>query len=162
MMLHNKVAVVYGAAGSIGEAVARAFAREGAHVFLTGHARGPVDSVAHDISASDGFAEAAEVDALDEQAIETHLKSVVAKEGRIDISFNAVAIPDSQGRSAVSGRPPLGTILLRSTPTRNLLPAARRAARYMIRTTPGVIMTVGALHSRIGSHWSGATVPPNR
>ena len=34
MLLENKVAVIYGAGGSIGGAVARAFAREGAKAFL--------------------------------------------------------------------------------------------------------------------------------
>ena len=34
MLLENKVAVIYGAGGPIGGAVARAFAREGARVFL--------------------------------------------------------------------------------------------------------------------------------
>jgi len=37
MMLKDKVAVTYGAGGGIGGAVARAFASEGARVFLTGH-----------------------------------------------------------------------------------------------------------------------------
>jgi NAD(P)-dependent dehydrogenase (short-subunit alcohol dehydrogenase family) len=36
MMLENKVAVIYGAGGVIGSAVARAFAADGANVFLTG------------------------------------------------------------------------------------------------------------------------------
>ena len=36
MLLENKNAVIYGAAGTVGAAVARAFAREGARVFLTG------------------------------------------------------------------------------------------------------------------------------
>jgi NAD(P)-dependent dehydrogenase (short-subunit alcohol dehydrogenase family) len=38
MMLKNKVAVIYGAGGAVGSAVARAFAREGAKLFLTGRA----------------------------------------------------------------------------------------------------------------------------
>ncbi len=37
MMLQDKVAVIYGAAGAIGGAVARGFAAEGARLFLTGH-----------------------------------------------------------------------------------------------------------------------------
>ena len=36
MLLENKNAVIYGGGGSIGGAVARAFAREGARVFLAG------------------------------------------------------------------------------------------------------------------------------
>jgi NAD(P)-dependent dehydrogenase (short-subunit alcohol dehydrogenase family) len=36
MMLQNKIAVIYGAGGAVGGAVARAFARDGANLFLTG------------------------------------------------------------------------------------------------------------------------------
>ena len=65
MMLKDKVAVIYGAGGGIGGAVARAFASEGASVFLTGRDRAPVDAVAEGIATGGGFAEAATVDALD-------------------------------------------------------------------------------------------------
>jgi shikimate 5-dehydrogenase len=67
MMLNDKAAVIYGAGGAIGGAVARAFAREGAELFLTGRLRKPVEAVAEDIVAAGGSAEAAEVDALDER-----------------------------------------------------------------------------------------------
>jgi NAD(P)-dependent dehydrogenase (short-subunit alcohol dehydrogenase family) len=49
MMLKDKVAVIYGAGGAIGGAVARAFAGEGAKLFLTGRRRAPVEAVARDI-----------------------------------------------------------------------------------------------------------------
>ena len=51
-MLDDKVAVVYGAGGAIGSAVARAFATEGARVFLTGRLAAPVDAVAREIVAA--------------------------------------------------------------------------------------------------------------
>ena len=35
MLLEGKTAVIYGGAGSIGSAAAKAFAREGAHVYLS-------------------------------------------------------------------------------------------------------------------------------
>ena len=95
MMLEDRVAVIYGAGGGIGGAVARAFAREGAKLFLTGRLRAPVE-VANDVVAAGGSAEAAEVDALDEQAVDKHLQSVIDKAGRVDISFNAVGIPDTR------------------------------------------------------------------
>jgi NAD(P)-dependent dehydrogenase (short-subunit alcohol dehydrogenase family) len=41
MMLKDKVAVIYGAGGAIGGAVARAFASEGARLFLTGRSLAP-------------------------------------------------------------------------------------------------------------------------
>jgi NAD(P)-dependent dehydrogenase (short-subunit alcohol dehydrogenase family) len=94
-MLKNKVAVIYGAGGGIGRAVARAFAKEGPRFFSPGSTwrrskRSPRTSL------PPGAAEAAEVDALDEQAIDKHLQSVIDKAGRLDISFNAIAIPDAK------------------------------------------------------------------
>jgi NADP-dependent 3-hydroxy acid dehydrogenase YdfG len=77
MLLKDKVAVIYGAGGAIGGAVARAFARDGARLFLTGRRRAPVEAVAKDIVSAGGSAEAAEVDALDEQAVDAHLQSVI-------------------------------------------------------------------------------------
>lgn len=150
-MLQDKVAVVYGAAGSIGAAVARAFAREGARVYVTGHRLDPVDALARDIAGSGGLAEPAEVDALDETAIEAHLRSVVEKKRRIDISFNAVAIPDSQLVGDYLVDLDLDRFLraLTSYATSYFL-TARAAARRMQPQRSGVIMTVGALHSRIG------------
>jgi NAD(P)-dependent dehydrogenase (short-subunit alcohol dehydrogenase family) len=46
MMLKDKVAVIYGAGGALGGALARAFAREGANLFLTGRSLAPVEAVA--------------------------------------------------------------------------------------------------------------------
>lgn len=151
MMLKDKVAVIYGAAGGIGDAVARAFARDGAKVFLTGHLRGPVEALATEIDSANGSAEAAEVDALDEDALERHLRSVVDKAGRIDISFNAVGIPNA----GIVGSP-----LTELDAEQFILPirtyamayflTSRAAARYMIPNKSGVIMTVTAYHSRVG------------
>jgi NADP-dependent 3-hydroxy acid dehydrogenase YdfG len=96
MMLKDKVAVIYGAGGAIGSAVARAFAPEGVNLFLTGRHLAPVEVVAKEIVSAGGSADAAEVDALDEQAVDTHLQSVIDKAGRVDISFNAVGIPNAE------------------------------------------------------------------
>src|SRR5260370_19598020 len=96
MMLKDKVAVIYGAGGGVGGAVALAFAREGAKVFLTGRHLAPVEAVAKDIVSAGGSAQAAEFDALDEQAVDRHLQSVIDKAGRVRLSFKSVRIPDSE------------------------------------------------------------------
>ena len=49
MLLANRNAVIYGAGGPIGGAVARAFAREGARVHLAGRTSDKLDAVAADI-----------------------------------------------------------------------------------------------------------------
>ena len=151
MMLTDKVAVIYGGAGAIGGAVARAFAREGAKVFLTGRLRAPVEGIVADIVSAGGSAEAAEVDALDEQAVDKHLQSVIDKAGRLDISFNAVGIPNTN----IVGVPLVELdVELFSLPvtayTRSYFLTARLAARRMSPKKSGVIMVVSALHSRLG------------
>jgi NAD(P)-dependent dehydrogenase (short-subunit alcohol dehydrogenase family) len=151
MILKDKVAVIYGAAGAIGGAVARAFAREGAKLYLTGRRQAPVEAVAKEIISAGGFAEAAEVDALDEQAVGKHLRSVIDKASRVDISFNAVGIPDAK----ILGVPLVELDVEQfwlpiSSYTTSYFLTARLAARHMIPNKSGVIMTVTALHSRTG------------
>src|SRR5215208_6935163 len=145
MLLDGKVAVVYGAGGAIGSAVARAFAREGAAVFVTGRRRAPVQAVADDIVHADGSAEAGTIDALDELAVEQHLQYVVDRAGRVDISFNAVGIPDTE----IVGIPLVELDVERfsapiTTYARSYFLTARLAARHMVAEMSGVIMTVSA------------------
>ena len=151
MMLKDKVAVIYGAGGAIGGAVAGAFATEGANLFLTGRHLAPVEVVAKEVASAGGSAEAAEVDALDEQAVDTHLQSVIDEGGRIDISFNAVGIPDTEipGVPLVELDVEQFSLPITSYATSYFL-TARLAARHMIPNKSGVIMTVTALHSRTG------------
>jgi NAD(P)-dependent dehydrogenase (short-subunit alcohol dehydrogenase family) len=160
MLLKDKVTVIYGAGGAIGGAVARAFAAEGATLFLTGRKLAPVEDLAKDIVAAGGAAQAAEVDALDEQAIDQHLQSVVDKAGHLDISFNAVGIPDAE----ILGVPLVELDLERfSLPinayTRSYFLTARLAARRMVPNRSGVIMTVTALLSRTGAPLQGGYPP---
>jgi NAD(P)-dependent dehydrogenase (short-subunit alcohol dehydrogenase family) len=150
-MLENKVAVIYGAGGAIGSAVARAFASDGANLFLTGRHLAPVELVAKDVASAGGSAEAAEVDALDEQAMDNHLQSVVEKAGRVDISLNAIGIPNTK----ILGVPLIELdveqfTLPVTTYTTSYFLSARLAASHMVPNRSGVIMTVTSLHSRTG------------
>jgi NAD(P)-dependent dehydrogenase (short-subunit alcohol dehydrogenase family) len=160
MMLKNKVAVIYGAGGAIGGAVAGAFAREGATLFLTGRKRAAVALVAKEIASAGGSAETAEVDALDEQAVDKHLQSVIDKAGRVDISFNAVGIPDEKilGVPLVEIDAEQFSLAIASY-TRSYFLTARLAARRMVQNKSGVIMTVTALPSRTGTRLNGGYGP---
>src|SRR2546423_15613717 len=102
VLLENKNAVVYGAGGAIGAAVASAFAREGARVFLAGRTRATLDKGASEISARGGFAEGAEGDALDEGKGGGHALAITRNAGGLGISFNAIS------HGGVHGSPPLG------------------------------------------------------
>lgn len=157
MQLKDKYAIVYGAAGSVGSAVARAFAREGATVFLTGRTLAKVEAVATEIG---GAAEAAEVNALDGRAIEDHLKSVIGKVGRVDISFNAVGIPNTtlQGVALIDLDIEQFSLPIASY-TRSYFLTSRLAARQMIKQKSGVIMTVTSIPSRTGIPLMGGVGP---
>jgi len=153
-MLKDKVAVIYGAGGGIGGAAARAFASEGARVFLAGRRLAAVEVVAKDVVSAGGSAEAAQVDALDEQSLDGHLQAVVAKAGRVDVSFNAVGIASLYDAGILGV--PLTDLAARhftlpvTTLVNSYFLTARLAARHMIPNRSGVIMTVTALHSRTG------------
>jgi NAD(P)-dependent dehydrogenase (short-subunit alcohol dehydrogenase family) len=156
MILKDKVAVIYGAGGAIGGAVARAFASEGATLFVTGRKRAPLDALAKEIQSAGGFAKAAEVDALDEKAVDRHLQTVIDKAGRVDISFNAVGISDE----TILGVPLIdldvdGFSLAIASYTRSYFLTARLAARRMVQNKSGVIMTLSALPARTGTQSNG-------
>jgi NAD(P)-dependent dehydrogenase (short-subunit alcohol dehydrogenase family) len=160
MMLKDKVAVTYGAGGAVGGAVARAFAAEGAELFLSGRQLAPVQAVASDIVAAGGSAEAAEVDALDEQAVDKHLQSVIDKAGRLDISFDAVGIPSTRLLGVPLAELDVEQFSLPiTTYTRSYFLTARLAARRMVANRSGVIITVTTLQSRMGFATAGGFGP---
>jgi NAD(P)-dependent dehydrogenase (short-subunit alcohol dehydrogenase family) len=156
MLLKDKVAVIYGAGGAVGGAVARAFAREGARLFLTGRHVASVKGVANEIAS----AETSEVDALDEQAVDRHLQSVIDKAGRVDISFNAIGIPNTTLQGV-----PLAELAVEqfslpiATYTRSYFLTARLAARRMVAKQSGVIMTVTSIPSRTAIPLMGGVGP---
>ena len=160
MMLKNKVAVIYGAGGAVGAAVSRAFGQEGATLFLTGRRRARLDDVAKEIDSSGGGVETAEVDALDEQSVDNHLQSVIDKAGRVDISFNAVGIPNTtlQGVPLVDLEFDQFSLPI-STYTKAYFLTARLAARRMLAQKAGVIMTVTPLPARAGVPLLGGFAP---
>lgn len=96
-LLETKTAIVYGAGGAIGSAVASAFAREGARVFLALRARAAPDEAARVIRGVGGTAEVTPVDALDRPAVARHASAVADAAGGIDIAFNATSNEDVQG-----------------------------------------------------------------
>jgi 3-oxoacyl-[acyl-carrier protein] reductase len=141
-LLDGKNAVIYGAGGAIGAAVASAFAREGARVQLAGRTRAALDQVAAGIRAEGGQADVAEVDALDEQAVREHADAVAATAGGLDISISLVSMADVQGTpltelSVADFERPVLTAL------RATFITAQAAARHMIRQGSGVILMFG-------------------
>jgi 3-oxoacyl-[acyl-carrier protein] reductase len=151
MLLGSKVAVIYGG-GAISGAVASAFAREGARVHLAGRNAAHLARIAETIRAAGGRAETAQLDALDERAVDEHADAVAAAAGSIDISFNLISYGVVQGIPLADMAPgdfeqPVLTAL------RTTFLTSRAAARHMIRQGTGVVLMFGGYGDPMpGSH----------
>lgn len=154
MLLEKKNAIVYGAGGAIGGAVARAYARAGASVYLAGRTLAALDAVAADIRAQGGAAQTAQVDAMDKAAVDAHADHVAQTAGSIDVSFNAVAVDVVQNI-------PLTEISLDDflAPVtgicRTNFLTATAAARHMAAQGSGVIVMLTATSAKESRHQMG-------
>ena len=157
MLLKDKNAVIYGAGGSIGGAVAKEFAREGARVFLAGRTRNPLEAVAAGISSAGGSAEVAVLDALDEEAVDEHARAMASEAGSIDVSFNLITRGDVQGIPLIEMKT---DDLLHAVVNglRSNFITARVAARHMVEQGSGVILALDS-GSANGSPMMGSTGP---
>lgn len=154
MLLSNKTAVIYGAGGSLGGAVSKAFAAAGARVFLTGPSMESLQKIADEISSFGAKAEVDLVDAFDQGAIERHLQKV----GVVDISFNAAGVDVIQNKPLVEIAPDdfVGPVT-QTMQTRFL--TATAAARVMMKQKSGVILFLTATPGGIGYPFTGGFAP---
>jgi len=140
-ILNDKRAVVFGAGGSIGAAVARKFGAEGAEVFLAGRTEGTLAAVTRQITESGGRASYTVIDALDDSAVDEYLDRVVKQAGGIDIEFNATGPRITEygnGKPAVDL--PVAEFTVAQTVLTSQFITARGAARRMVPQGSGVII----------------------
>jgi len=155
-VLTGKRAVVFGAGGSIGAAVARKFGAEGADVFLAGRTASTLDAVTRQINESGGHATYAVVDTLDDAAVDAYLDSVQRAAGRIDIEFNATGPRITEYGN---GKPAVDLPIAEFTAAQAVLISqfitARGAARHMVRQGSGVLIFLTGSPAR--PHTPGAS-----
>src|SRR5215469_15169359 len=157
LILKGKNAVVFGAGGSIGAAVAKEFAAEGAEVFLAGRTRATVEAVAKEIAATGGRAHAVAIDSTDEAAVKQFIDNIVKEAGKIDIAIDfagPLAKEYGNGKMAVDLQVEEFMVPL-TTMVRSRFITARAAARQMIKQHSGVIIFVTGSPAR--PHVPGAT-----
>ncbi len=157
-LLEQRTAIVYGAGGGIGGAVARTFAAEGARVFLAGRTKQTLAAVARDITEAGGDADVAVLDALDERAVDEHVAGVVATTGRVDVSFNLINRGDVQGTPLVEMQVDDVLLAVRNGLRSNFL-TARAAARQMIERRSGVILHLNSASGDGAMPGMGSTGP---
>ena len=92
MKLDEKVALITGAAGGIGQAIARRLAREGAHVALADIRTEALDDIARIIESHNRKALKVAVDVTQTDQVAQMVQAVVKSFGRIDIFFNNAGI----------------------------------------------------------------------
>lgn len=154
-LLHGRTAIVYGSSGAVGGAVAKAYAREGARVFLAARHRDRLETVAAEIAALGGRAEALPVDATDPAAVAVHLEEVVRRAGPVGVMFNASGWVDTQGAvlTETSFERFIGAV---DVALRNWFVTGTALARHMAANGGGVIVGVTANAAREAySHLGG-------
>ena len=149
MLLQSKTAVIFGAGGSLGRAIAQAFAKEGAMVFVSGQHLDPVQQLANEIVFDGGRAEAFEVDALNKTAVDDHISDIISKAGKIDISMCLIRTEDLQGI-------PLVDLSVEdfTRPIKRIMESqfitGTAAGRAMMKQGSGVILSLTATPGGIG------------
>ena len=129
-------------------------AREGANIFLAGRNVASLIKVKNDIIKAGGKADVAELDAMDEKAINKHLTDVVAAGGAVDIAFNLIGIQNVQNI-------PLADMHLHDfvQPVNDAMTThfltATAAARIMMQQRSGVILSLTATPGGIAYPWTG-------
>src|SRR5262252_6348486 len=156
-ILSGKHAVVFGAAGTIGAAVASEFAAAGAEVFLSGRTKSKVEAVAKNITANGGRAHSAVVDTLNDAAVNQYISSIVNETGKIDVILDAAGpLAKEYGNTKLAVDLPIEEFMVPlDTMVRSRFITARAAARQMIKQHSGVIIVVTGSPAR--PHVPGAT-----
>lgn len=147
MLLKDRTAIVYGAAGAVGSAVARAYAREGARVVLAGRTQATLEAVADDIRAAGGKADVAPVDATDHEAVRAHLDEIAGNAGPVRIMFNAVGLDDTQG-APLTDMPRERFLAPIVTAMQTWFSTGTACARHMAANGGGVIVGISANAAR--------------
>jgi 3-oxoacyl-[acyl-carrier protein] reductase len=153
MLLQDKNAVIYGASGGIGGAMARAFAADGARLFLTGRTSEKLDALAAEIGDA---AEVATFDATDRRAVDEHADAVVAAQGGLHVSVNVVAHPTKHGTPMVEMDVDEFLQPVEQAVRSNFLTTAA-AARHMKKQGDGVILFFGGHGDPVRDYYLGGT-----
>lgn len=154
MKLEGKVAIVTGAAGGMGQAIAELYAAEGAKVIVADLNIEGAQSVAQAIVANGGEAKALQVNVAKQQDIDTMIDTAVNDYGTLDILVNNAGIMDSFE--------PVGDItdekwdLIFDINTKAVMRATRKAIPIFLEKGKGVIINTASTGGLNGAHAGAA------
>ena len=153
--LEGKHAVIYGAAGSVGSAVAAAFATEGARLSLAGRTEGTLAALGESLRAAGAEVGWDVVDTLDADAVEAHASAIEEARGPLDVSFNLTGTHVLVG-TAYDDIAPGEFATAVATSAQSVFATSRAAAMRMADRGRGVILMFTATPARQAANLAGA------
>ena len=145
----NKVVLITGATSGIGEAAARAFARVGARVALSGRRTDKGEAIADRIRAAGGEAVFIQADVARETEVSGLVERSVAAYGRLDIAFNNAGTEGRMGDpTAAQNEADYRAVM--DINVGGVLWAMKHEIAAMLRTGGGAIVNTASVFSRIG------------
>lgn len=151
--LEGRIAIVTGAGTGIGQAIAAAFAAEGAHVVIAGRRKDKLDEAVAKITAAGGAASANTVDVTKEDSVAALFATTVERHGRVDILVN------NAGASTSGDTDKLTLAAWQKVIDTNLTGAflcSRDAFRLMKARGAGRIINVGSVSAKVPRKGSAA------
>jgi 3-hydroxybutyrate dehydrogenase len=155
MRLDGKVALVTGAGGGIGSAIARRYAAAGAHVVIADINEKAAQAVAESIGRAGATALAMTFDVTQEPAVNAAVEAVVQRFGYIDVLVSNAGIQVVQ---------PLEAFTLaewrrmQAVHVEAAFLATRASLPHMYARGSGSIIYTGSTHSKTASVWKGPYV----
>ena len=146
--LEGKIAMISGAAGGIGSAIAKRFAREGAVVALVDKDAKKLKALAKEISKEGGKAEAFSVNITDAKDVARVVKDIVRSLGEIQLLVNSVGLL-IQGK--VDEMPEKDFDALMAVNVKGLYLAYKYTVPVMRKAGGGVIINLSSVSALVGS-----------
>src|SRR6202161_508126 len=143
VFLAGQVAIVTGAGGGIGAAIARSLGELSATVVLCGRTPAALESTAKVITAAGGKAEVIACDVTSLESVEAAAKRFESSFGRLDILVNNAGIGGSGG--PLHQLPPDAWDKILNTNLRGVYYAIRALAPMMIRARSGHIINISSI-----------------
>ncbi len=146
--LSGKVAIVTGGNAGIGEAIAKAFAQEGAAVVITGRRQAELDRVVGDIVKEQGQAIAVAGSVTDDAHVQDTVRRTVQQFGRLDILVNNAGIGDFGKRLHEIDDATWAQVL--DVNLTGVFRLTRACLPQMLKQGTGVIVMISSIASLVG------------
>lgn len=152
--LVGKRALVVGASGGIGEAVATSFARAGADVALAGRSIDSLESCRTKIVTRGRKAAVIPMDLRDEQSVTGGVSRASEDLGGLDVVVNCAGVSPIWKRADVTSAEEWDAIF--AVNTRGAFLLARAVAHHLFKAETGSFILVGSVHEEVGMERLGA------